>query len=136
MRSAIRAARGAPYSPGELAAWSSLPPLYHRWAMSAGGERYLVAEERGRMVAYAALREDELTAVFVRGDAAGAGLGARLVRRIEARARRQDVRILHVVAAEGAVGFYARLGFSGARRAWVALPGGTRLPARHMRKRL
>jgi N-acetylglutamate synthase-like GNAT family acetyltransferase len=134
MRSAIRAARGGPYPTAVLAAWLSLPPLYHRWAMTAGGETYLVAEERGRIVAYAALRGDELTAVFVRGDLSGAGLGAKLVRQIEARARWRDVDTLRVIAAEGAVGFYARLGFSGARRAWVALPGGARLPARRMRK--
>src|SRR5512147_1721293 len=52
MRASIRAlARGA-YRPRQLAAWSSLPALYHAWAMTAGGERYLVAERAGRIVGY------------------------------------------------------------------------------------
>jgi glycosyltransferase involved in cell wall biosynthesis len=66
MRSAIRVlARGA-YSAERIRAWSSLPPLYHAWAMTAGRERYLVAEARGVVVGYAALLASEVTAVFVR----------------------------------------------------------------------
>lgn len=136
MRSAIRAQRDGPYSPAQLEAWSSLPPLYHRWAMTAGGETYFVAERGGRILAYAAVREDELSAVFVRRERSGTGLGARLVRRVEAVARRRGQGSLRTVAALGAVGFYARLGYSGARPAQVPLPGGAWLPARRMRKRL
>ena len=51
MRAAIRTLARGTCSPAELAAWSSLPALYHRWAMTAGGEEYVVAEAGGRMSA-------------------------------------------------------------------------------------
>jgi GNAT superfamily N-acetyltransferase len=136
MRAAVRAERDGPYAPETLAAWSSLPPLYHRWAMTVGGETYLVAEMGARVVGYAALRGDELTAVFVRPGASRAGLGARLVGAVEARARRACVRVLRVDAALGAVEFYTRLGFTGGRSVRVPLPDGRKLSSRRMRKRL
>jgi GNAT superfamily N-acetyltransferase len=104
--------------------------------MTAGGERYVVAERAGRLVGYAALRERELTAVFVRPSAAGIGLGRELVRRIEAVAARSGATALAVDAARPAVPFYRALGFSSGRELSVPLPGGTALPARRMRKRL
>jgi hypothetical protein len=56
MRAAIRRLAAGTCTPRQLAAWSSLPALYHAWAMTAGGEAYLVAERAGRVVGYAARR--------------------------------------------------------------------------------
>ena len=75
--------------------------------MTAGGEVYLVAEERGRLVAYAARRGREVTAVFVRPVRARTGLGATLVARLERGAAREGARSVFVRAAPGAVAFYA-----------------------------
>ena len=88
MRASIRGLARPFYSPARIAAWSSLPPLYHRWAMTAGGEAYVVAEEGGRVVGYAARRGREVTAVFVLPSRARAGLGAALLARVERDARR------------------------------------------------
>jgi GNAT superfamily N-acetyltransferase len=133
MRSAIRALPPGAHSPAALAAWSSLPALYHRWAMGPGGETYLVAERAGRRVGYAALRGRELTAVFVRPSASGRGVGAALVRAALRLARRRGERAVSVVAAASAVSFYERLGFRGGRPVSVPLPGGARLASRHLR---
>jgi GNAT superfamily N-acetyltransferase len=133
MRAAVRALPPGAPPERERAAWASLPPLYHRWAMGPGAEVYLVAERSGRLLGYAALRRDELTAVFVRPRAQGAGVGRALVETAAARARRDGVRRLRVVAARPAAGFYAALGFRGAARVRVPLPGGFALDAIRMR---
>jgi GNAT superfamily N-acetyltransferase len=133
MRASIRGLARGTCPPRALAAWSSLPALYHAWAMTAGGEEYLVAEERGRVAGYAALRGREVTAVFVLPSRARSGLGARLLRAVERRARRHGVRSLLVRAARGAVPFYEAMGYRGCRRVRVPLPGGAALPAIVMR---
>jgi GNAT superfamily N-acetyltransferase len=135
MRAAIRGL-GQGLSPGRLRAWSSLPALYHRWAMTAGGERYLVAERAGRVLGYAALRGDELTAVFVRPSAARRGVGAALVRRVEGLAVQGGAAALAVDAARPAVPFYRALGFAAGQPRAIPLPGGLSLPAVRMRRRL
>jgi len=135
MRAAIRRlARGA-YTPRQIGAWSSLPAIYHAWAMTAGGEEYVVAEEEdGTIVGYAARRRRELTAVFVAPSQARSGIGTRLLRRVEDEARRDGVSSLLVRAALGAVPFYETMGYRGSRRTRVPLPGRAFLTALTMRK--
>jgi putative acetyltransferase len=135
MRAAIRGLSADSYTRAEVRAWSSLPPVYHRWAMTAGGERYFLAERAGEVVGYAALRDAELTAVFIHPRAARGGVGTALVRRTERAARRSGATRLRVVAALGAISFYARLGFGRRGRARVPLPGGAALDAVRMEKR-
>ncbi|WP_242356615.1 GNAT family N-acetyltransferase [Anaeromyxobacter sp. SG64] len=136
MRSAVRGRGAAAYSDAELRAWASLPALYHRWAMAAGGERYVVAERDGLVVGYAARRGTELTAVFVLPRAAGRGLGSALVQHAARAARRAGATRLRVLAALGAVPFYERLGFARRGDLRVPLPGGASLAAIRMEKRL
>jgi putative acetyltransferase len=136
MRAAVRSVSSRLDSPRALAAWASLPPIYHRWAMGPGGETYLLAEQAGRAVGYAALRGDELTAVFVRPGLQGRGVGRALVDAAVRRARRGGHRRLRVIAASGAVGFYAALGFRAGARVRAPLPGGLSLAAVRMRLRL
>jgi putative acetyltransferase len=136
MRSAVRGlARGA-HAPDEIAAWSSLPPLYHRWAMTAGGERYVVAAVGGRIAGYGARRGKEITALFVRPAAAASGIGSALLARLERDARAEGLASVRADAALGAVGFYAARGFRVGRALRVPLPGGSSLAARVVTKRL
>jgi N-acetylglutamate synthase-like GNAT family acetyltransferase len=104
--------------------------------MTAGGERYLVAERAGRLVGYAARREGEVTAVFVAPAHARTGVGAALLAALERQARREGAGSLFVLAARSAVGFYAAAGYRGGPRVAVPLPGGVALPAVRLRKRL
>ena len=136
MREAIRRLARGSCSPRHIAAWSSLPPLYHAWAMTAGGESYVVAERGGQLVGYAARRNREVTAVFVSPSHARSGVGAALLERLERDARRLGARTLRAHAALGAVPFYRARGFGGARRVQVPLFGGLALPALLLRKRL
>lgn len=132
MRAAVRAIPAGAHPPEVVAAWASLPALYHRWAMGPGGETYLLARGGARLLGYAALRGDELTAVFVRPSAAGRGVGTTLVAAALGLARRGGVRRLRVVAAASAVPFYRRLGFREGRAASAPLPGGLALASRRM----
>jgi GNAT superfamily N-acetyltransferase len=136
MRAAIRSLAAAHYAPAQLAAWSSLPALYHRWAMTAGGERYVVAERAGRVVGYAAARGPELTALFVAPRASRSGVGAALLARIERDAIARRVTVLRTDAARSAWAFYAAHGFRLGRAIRVPLPGGGALDARAATKRL
>lgn len=133
MRAAIRALPARVHSRAELAAWASLPPLYHRWAMGPGGEGYVVAERRGRILGYAARRRGEVTAVFVRPREQGHGLGRALVRFLCTAAAREGQRSVDVLAAGAAAGFYSALGFRGSGPTRVPLPGGLSLAAVRMR---
>jgi GNAT superfamily N-acetyltransferase len=136
MSASIRALAAGSYARRQIAAWSSLPALYHAWAMTAGGERVLVAERGGRILGYAALRGSELTALFVRPSAAGRGVGTALLARAEREARRRGVASLVVDASRNGAGFYRARGFGGARPVAVPLPGGGKLEAIRMTKRL
>ncbi len=136
MRSAIRAIPAGFHPAPALAAWSSLPPLYHRWAMGPGGETYVVAERGGRILGYAARRGSEITAVFVRPGVQGRGVGRALVDALSAAAGREGSRSVRVVAARAAAGFYQALGFREVAVTRAPLPGGVSLAATRMRMRL
>jgi GNAT superfamily N-acetyltransferase len=133
MRAAVRGQRGR-YPAALLRAWGGLPALYHRWAMTAGGERYVVAASGDRLLGYAAWRGTELTALFVRPGAAGRGLGARLLARVEAEARAAGARRLTLVAAREAAAFYLARGWRAGRAVRAPLPGGGALPSLRLRK--
>lgn len=136
MRASVRRLARGVHGPREIAAWSSLPPLYHAWAMTVGGEICFVARARARVVGYASLRGHELTAVFVHPAASRRGVGTALLRRVEREASRRGVSTLHVKAALAALHFYRAMGFVGGRAVRVPLPGGVSLAARALRKQL
>jgi len=147
MRAAVAGEAGR-YPARDLAAWGSPPSLYHRWAMSVGGETYLVAVRGGRLLGYIAWRSSgrELTGLFVRPSAAGRGLGARLLAAAEARAagaardaaaaRGRPVRTvtLRLLGARAVVPFYLAHGWRAVRKARSPLPDGRWLPAVWMEK--
>ena len=136
MRAAVRAVSRTLLPREARAAWSSLPPLYHRWAMGPGGERYLLARRGGRALGFAAWRGEELTALFVRPRAQRRGVGRALVRAVALAARREGRRRLRVQAARGAVPFYRSVGFLRLGPSRVPLPGGPALAVERMRMEL
>jgi GNAT superfamily N-acetyltransferase len=135
MRASIRGVRRGTYPARTLAAWASLPALYHAWAMTAGGETILLAELGGKVAGFGGLRGSELTALFVPPAAARRGVASALLARIEALARRRGVTRLRVDAAMSGTSFYRARGFTGRRAVKVPLPGGA-LTAVRMTKAL
>jgi GNAT superfamily N-acetyltransferase len=136
MRASVLALARRAYRPGQLARWASLPPLYHAWAMTLGGETRFVAERGGRAVGFAGLRGAEATALFVAPGAARRGIGSALLARLLRAARRRGVRRVWLDAALDAVPFYRARGFAGSRRVRVPLPGGATLEAIRLRRPL
>jgi putative acetyltransferase len=140
---AVAFAEAERYPAGLAAAWGSLPALYHRWAMTAGGEARVVAVAGGRVVGFAGWRGREVTTLFVLPRAAGRGVGTRLLAAAEdgaaggsaAAPRGGRPRTLTLVAARAAVPFYLRHGWRDRGPASSPLPGGRRLPARRLAKR-
>lgn len=135
-RASIRGLARDAYTPAQLAAWSRLGPAYDRWALGPGGEVAFLAERAGRAVGFAALTEGEVTAVFVRPAVARSGIGAALLARVEAEARRRGEAALFLDASLNAAPFYRAQGYRGAARVRVPLPDGAWLPALRLRKRL
>jgi len=131
MRAAARA-EAHRYRPGLAEAWGKLPALYHRWAMTAGGEARVVAALGGRVVGFAGWRGREITTLFVHPRWAGRGLGRRLLAAAEAGAAASGARALVVLAARGAVPFYLARGWRDRGPARSPLPGGGSLPARRL----
>ena len=99
---------------------------------------YLIAEAGGRAVGFAALKRiaHEVDAVFVVPQVFGTGLGAKLLGRIEARARATGLRLLTLNASLNAVPFYRRAGYRALRPAVHVSATGLRIPCVRMRKAL
>lgn len=120
------------YRRGEIDAWLAPGPgLYARLLKSS---TVFVAEMAGEVVGFAAVRlaTREVPALYVAPSAAGAGLGLRLLRRVERVARAVGIRELRLSATLNAVAFYER---SGWRREAEAV-GGRGHRCVPMRKRL
>lgn len=107
----VRELCAAHYSPQAIEQWlAPSPGLYARMLRSS---TVYVAERSREVVGFAAIRlaTREVRAVYVSPDAAGCGLGQRLLTRLERVARALGIRELRLVATLNAVGFYERLGW-------------------------
>jgi GNAT superfamily N-acetyltransferase len=72
----------------------------------------LVAEEAGRVEGVGVLDGEEIRRVYVHPRAQRRGNGARLVRELEAEARRRGCTRLELSASPSSIGFYEAMGFS------------------------
>jgi ribosomal protein S18 acetylase RimI-like enzyme len=80
-------------------------------AAELGAGFALVVEEAGRLEGVGVLDGDEIRRVYVHPRAQRRGIGARLVRELEAEARRCGRNRLDLSASPSSVGFYEALGF-------------------------
>lgn len=100
------------YEPAEIERWTTVDPgLYARLLRDA---TVFVATLDGEPVGFAAvsLARREVRAIYVAPAAAGAGIGARLLMRIERLARALGISWLQLAATLNAVGFYERHGWT------------------------
>jgi N-acetylglutamate synthase-like GNAT family acetyltransferase len=136
-RSAIRGLCRTHYTDEQIEAWSG-PRPQGRFEKAISEREFYVAEREGEVVGFGNLDREagEVEAVYVAPDAAGRGVGMKLLRTVEARARELGIKSLSVDASLNAVGFYERAGFvlraTGAHRLW----NGVDLPCAHMSKEL
>jgi N-acetylglutamate synthase-like GNAT family acetyltransferase len=110
-------------------------PEFFSPGLARSGE-FLVAEIDGALQGFACMdaASSELRAVFISPQAHGRGVGATLVRRLEARARELGVRNWSVMASLNAEAFYGALGFRVLSRTVWHHPNGFDLPCVKMEK--
>ncbi|WP_439579851.1 GNAT family N-acetyltransferase [Elioraea sp.] len=115
-QAAIAAVDPRSYSEAERGAWWRTPAVGMPALVETG--RYLVAERHGRLIGGAGWEPLDtppeaavVRAVFVHPDCHGRGLGAQLVRAVEAAIAATGRRRILVPAALNAVSFYQGLGY-------------------------
>jgi putative acetyltransferase len=98
----------------------------------------IVAEAAGVLVGVAQIdvADRRLRALFVAGDAQGAGLGRALLTEAERVARRRGCPLLQGAMSLSAVGFYEAAGYEPAGGREILSHGGVDVPVRPMRKLL
>jgi len=125
------------YSAPVLAAWLAAPaPASLQQHVADGGGT--VAIEDGRLLGYAVLdtASGEIDAVFVEPAQQGRGVGAMLMRRLEAAALAAGHKRLFLSASLNAVAFYARAGFVAVREEIYHHRSGIAIPSVYMEKHL
>lgn len=100
----------AHYSPAQIDGWmGARTPAYYEELIAKG--HMIVAERDGVVVGFVDAEPGEVTRLFLMPDAAGAGLGARLLSIGIDKARTGHVGPIKVEATVNAEGFYRRHGF-------------------------
>jgi putative acetyltransferase len=125
------------YSAAVLTAWLAAPaPDSLRQHVADGGGR--VAFEDGRLLGYAVLdaASGEVDAVFVEPAQQGRGVGAMLMRTLEAAALAAGHKRLFLSASLNAVPFYERAGFVAVREELYPHRSGIAIPSVYMEKQL
>lgn len=100
------------YGEREIAAWIAFrPPEAYRSAFAS--RELFVAERRGEVIGFGQFdpRRGEIEACYVAPDAVGGGVGAALLQRMEAEARRRGHAVVHLNATLNAEPFYERMGY-------------------------
>lgn len=127
-QAAIAAVDARAYTDAERRAWARTPAVGMEQLVAAG--RYLVADAGGRLAGGAGWdtlpdppEAAVVRAVFVDPAWHGRGLGATLVRAVEAAIAASGARRILVPAALNAVGFYERLGYAANEMAVIDLDG-------------
>ena len=127
----------AHYSEAVLAAWLTAPaPDSLRELVANGGG--MVAQEAGRLLAYAVLdtATGEVTAVFVDPAAQGRGIGSMLLDALQGAAATSGIKHLFLSASLNAVPFYERAGFIALREELYPHRSGIGIPCVYMEKAL
>jgi ribosomal protein S18 acetylase RimI-like enzyme len=98
------------YTPLQMQTWfEGRTPAIHHPAIEAG--QIVLAERQGRILGFFGFIPGEVTLLFVRPEAAGSGLGNRLLRLAIERAEAGHDGPLLVVATRNSQAFYERHGF-------------------------
>jgi GNAT superfamily N-acetyltransferase len=100
------------YTDKEINDWASspMPPTF---ATVMRDTEFFVAEQDATIIGHAFLDTDreEIAAVFVSPDHVRTGVGSRLLKTLEKRARAMGLRKLHLVSTKNATAFYASAGY-------------------------
>jgi putative acetyltransferase len=122
------------YSRAEVESWATgLKPTGYVWAMTQGGETFLVAETN-RIIAFCSFTADEVRGLYVRPEWAGRGIGSELLARAEAALHASGRECIPIGASLSAVGFYLARGYEIVRRRSWRTRGGLVIDIADMKK--
>lgn len=107
----VRSVNRAHYSEEQVAAWAPEVPDAQVWHARMSARLTLVAEEEGEVVGFAELKDGHLDMLYVRNDAVGRGVGARLYEVVEREALGRGLARITTEASITACPFFERRGF-------------------------
>jgi len=136
-RSSIREICSSHYGPEKIEVWARPRPPGH-YERAILGKEFYVGEEGGEIVGFGTLNAEtcEVEAVYVGPAATGRGVGMKILRTLEGRARELGLERLRLDSSLNAVGFYERAGFEVEGTGEHRLGGVVDIPCAHMSKRL
>ncbi|HEX8072584.1 MAG TPA: GNAT family N-acetyltransferase [Pyrinomonadaceae bacterium] len=134
---AIRRLCAYHYTPAEIEAWAG-PRRPDHYVAAIRASEFYVAEDDDALVGFGVLNQTsaEVEAVYVSPEAARRGIGLRLLRQLEARARELCLSALHLNASLNAVPFYERAGYEREGLTKHRLAGGVEIACVRMTKDL
>jgi|SRR5215813_13008187 len=141
-RAAVRGTAAHFYDPQVIADWGSPGPANRErlaQRIVRGEEEAVVARDAsGHVIGFGSIvpGAGELHGLYVAPEHGRSGIGAMILKELEARARRRGVDELSVDASVNAEAFYRRHGFELEGRGQHALPSGRSIDCVRMRKRL
>lgn len=108
----IRELCRAHYRSEEIEAWAA-PRGVDFYVKAIERKEFYVAEDDGEIIGFGTLNvaSEEVEAVYVHPSSTKRGVGLKLLRTLEARAREGGLKSLHLCASLNAVEFYERAGF-------------------------
>ena len=134
---AIREIAKSHYSPEETEAWAS-PRKPEHYVKSICSKEFYVAEENGGIVGFGALNQEsgEIEAVYVLPEVVRRGVGLKILRKLEERARGLGVKSLHLDSSLNATPFYESAGYEPQKESKHRLSSGVEIGCVLMKKEL
>ena len=100
------------YTAAQTQAWANLALDPAQFAQLFSAATAFLVEDRGKLLGFAGLAPDgHVTAVYVRGDRLGQGLGSRLMAVLLEQAQAQNLPRLYAEASEFSLGLFLKFGF-------------------------
>jgi putative acetyltransferase len=129
---------GRHYSPEQVDAWvSALAPSAYDHALRE--KVFLVAEDDQQRLSGLGMLDienAEVSAVYIRPDSVGMGIGNRILKALEKTAEESGITVVTVFSTLNAKGFYLRHGYQEEESTFHRLPGGSKLECIKMIKNL
>ncbi len=134
---AIREIAESHYSPEETEAWAS-PRKPEHYVESICSKEFYVAEENNVIVGFGTLNQksSEIEAVYVLPEVVRCGIGLRLLRKLEERARELGIKSLHLDSSLNAASFYKSAGYETQKESKHRLSSGVEIGCILMKKEL